>query len=118
MGCAALIVGFVLYPFQHTWLGLIPVMALVPLGAALIFPSTTAMMSRFSPKERVGETMGTAQMFAGAARIFAPLISTGLFQHYPHQTPFLVAAGLVMVASVLVLKLDPETASQATPAPV
>ncbi|HET7040857.1 MAG TPA: MFS transporter, partial [Gemmatimonadales bacterium] len=35
LGCIALIVGLVVYPFQHTWLGLLPVMALVPLGAAL-----------------------------------------------------------------------------------
>jgi MFS family permease len=119
MGCAALIVGFVLYPFQHNWLGLVPVMALVPLGAALIFPSTTALMSRFSPKDRVGETMGTAQMFAGAARIIAPMISTGLFQHYPHPTPFLVAAGLVVLASALVVRVDPASqVEQTTPAPV
>ena len=119
MGCAALIIGFVLYPFQHTWLGLVPVMAFVPLGAALIFPSTTALMSRFSAKDRVGETMGTAQTFAGAARIIAPIISTGLFQRYSHPTPFLVAAGLVVLASFLVVRVDPAAPmEQTTPAPV
>ena len=120
MGCVALIVGFILYPLQHTWWGLVPVMALVPLGAALIFPSTTALMSRFSAKDRVGETMGTAQMFAGAARIIAPLISTGLFQHFDHSTPFFVAAVLVVLASFLVLRLDPEMGAPPppTPAPV
>ena len=120
LGCLALIVGFVVYPFQHSWLGLLPTMALVPLGAALIFPSTTALMSRFSPKDSVGETMGVAQTFAGAARILAPVISTGLFQRYTHQTPFFVAAGLVVVASVLVLKVDPAMAAPPppTPAPV
>ena len=119
LGCLALITGFILYPFQHTWAGLIPTMAFVPLGAALIFPSTTALMSRFSPKEIVGETMGVAQMFAGAARIIAPLISTWLFGHFTHSTPFFVAAALVVVASFLVLKVNAEAAAQhVTPAPV
>lgn len=119
LGCFALISGFLLYPFQHSWLGLVPVMAFVPLGAALIFPSTTALMSRFSPKEIVGETMGVAQTFAGAARIIAPLLSTYLFQRYTHSTPFFAAAVLVVLASFLVLKVDPESAApQATPAPV
>ncbi|HWA41423.1 MAG TPA: MFS transporter [Gemmatimonadales bacterium] len=119
LGCLALITGFILYPFQHSWAGLVPTMAFVPLGAALIFPSTTALMSRFSAKEIVGETMGVAQMFAGAARIIAPLISTYLFGHFTHSTPFFVAAALVVVASFLVLKVDAEAAAQhATPAPV
>lgn len=118
MGCAALVVGFILYPFMHTWLLLTPVMALVPLGAALIFPSTTALMSRFSPKDRVGETMGTAQTFAGAARIIAPLISTWLFQRYSHSTPFFAAAVLIIFASFLVWRVDPGTLTeQSTPAP-
>lgn len=119
LGCIALIVGFVLYPFQHSWPMLLVVMAFVPLGAALIFPSTTSLMSRFSPKESVGETMGVAQMFAGAARVIAPIISTGLFQLYTHGTPFFVAAGLVVLASMLVVRVDPNSATMdTTPAPV
>jgi MFS family permease len=119
LGCLSLIVGFVTYPFQHSWATLLPVMALVPLGAALIFPSTTALMSRFSAKETVGETMGVAQMFAGMARVIAPLMSTFLFQAYTHGTPFFVAAALVVAASFLVLKVDPDAgAPQSTPAPV
>ena len=118
-GCLSLIVGFAVYPFQHTWYGLLPTMALVPLGAALIFPSTTSLMSRFSPKESVGETMGVAQMFAGAARVIAPIISTGLFQMYTHGTPFFVASGLVVLASLLVFRVDPNAATEhPTPAPV
>lgn len=118
LGCLALVVGFVAYPFQTTWMGLLPVMALIPLGAALIFPSTTSLMSRFSPADRVGETMGVAQMFSGAARVIAPIISTGLFQAYTHRTPFFVAAGLVILASMLVLRLDPNAGTaESTPAP-
>jgi MFS family permease len=119
LGCISLIVGFAAYPFQHTWWTLGPTMALVPLGAALIFPSTTALMSRFSPKESVGETMGVAQTFAGVARVLAPIVSTGLFQLYSHGTPFFVAAGLVVLASMLVLRVDTDAAAQqVTPAPI
>jgi multidrug resistance protein len=119
LGCLALIIGFVLYPFQHTWWGLVPTMGFVPLGAALIFPSTTALMSRFSPKATIGETMGVAQTFAGGGRIIAPLISTWLFQHFTHATPFFVAAVLVVFASVLVVKVDPNaTPAEPTPVPV
>ena len=48
----------------------------MPIGTALLFPSTTSLMSRFSDPRELGTAMGVAQTFAGLARVAAPLLAT------------------------------------------
>lgn len=119
IGCAALIIGFLLYPVApNLWVLAILVMPLIPLGTALLFPSTTSLLSAFTPKEEIGVTMGVAQTFAGVARVIAPFLSTGAFQFIGHAWSFVLAAGLIGVVSVLAIRLDVATPPAPTPAPV
>ncbi len=106
LGTVLLALGLFLYPFASTLWLLAPVMALVPIGTALLFPATTAMMSHASPKGEVGETMGSAQTFAGVARVVAPLIATSAFQRFGSGAPFFLAGGIVMLVGVLAFRLD------------
>ena len=77
LGCVALIFGFLLYPVPPSiWLLAVLVMPLIPLGTALLFPSTTSLISGFTKREEIGVTMGVAQTFAGVARAIAPILST------------------------------------------
>jgi hypothetical protein len=91
------------------------IIPLVPIGTALLFPATTALMSRASAKTELGMTMGTAQTFAGIARVAAPVASTTLFQRVSHGTPFYFAALVVAVVTFLswhvgaVTKVEPVT---------
>ncbi len=103
VGAMALAVGLVLYPLMPSLKLVILVMPLVPIGTALLFPSTTSLMSRYSPEGEVGATMGTAQAFAGMARVAAPLMATFLFQRLGHAVPFFAAAAVLMLVSVLTL---------------
>jgi len=103
VGAMALAVGLVLYPLMPSLKMVVLIMPLVPIGTALLFPSTTSLMSRYSPEGDVGATMGTAQAFAGMSRVAAPLIATYLFQQWGHATPFFAAAAIVMLVSLLTL---------------
>lgn len=119
VGCVALIIGFLAYPLPgDIWTLVIAVMPLIPLGTALLFPSTTSLISAFTPKEEIGVTMGVAQTFSGVARVLAPILSTWAFQAVGHAWSFVLAAILIGGVSILAVRLDVNTPPATTPAPV
>jgi MFS family permease len=105
-GTILLTLGLFAYPLAHNWWTLAPIMALVPIGTALLFPATTALMSHASERTEVGTTMGVAQTFAGIARVIAPLIATWAFQHVGVSWPFLIAGVIVALVGILAFRLD------------
>ena len=109
VGTVLLALGLFLYPVSHSvWL-LAVFMALVPIGTALLFPATTALMSHVTEQSRLGETMGAAQTFAGVARVLAPLMATSAFQRFGSPAPFYLAGVIVMLVGVLAFRLDVAT---------
>jgi MFS family permease len=106
VGLVVLIVGLLCYPLAtHIW-QLALVIPLVPIGTALVFPTTTSLMSRYSNPADIGTTMGVAQTYGGIARATAPLISTFVYQHVSHGAPFLMGAGLVALVGLIAVRLD------------
>ncbi len=111
-GTASLIIGLSAYPLARNFWTLAVIIPLVPIGLALLFPATTALMSRSSDKSELGTTMGTAQTFAGIARVIAPLFSTNLFQHLSHGAPFIFSALIVGVVSLLSFQVGSVSAAE------
>ena len=106
IGALTLVLGLVAYPLApNLWL-LAVVIPLVPIGTSLLFPATTAMMSKHSEKSELGTTMGIAQTFAGISRVTAPLLSTTLFQKVSHGMPFYFAATFVGLVSLLAIQVE------------
>jgi MFS family permease len=114
-GTIVLIIGLVLYPQAHSYLALALVIPFVPIGTALLFPATTALMSRKSDREELGTVMGVAQTFGGISRVIAPLLATVAFARLGHGSPFYLAGVVVALVGVLAFRIDP-AASQHTPA--
>lgn len=116
-GAACLVVGLILYALAPTvWL-LVLVIPLVPIGTALLFPSTTSLMSRASDKGELGTTMGTAQFFGGISRVVAPIGATAAFQTWGHRSPFFLGAAVVALVSILAFRIEHQPV-QPTPVPV
>jgi predicted MFS family arabinose efflux permease len=105
-GTITLALGLVLYPHATSYLSLAVVMAMVPIGTALLFPATTAMMSHVAEPSEVGTTMGVAQTFAAVSRVVAPLMATSAFQRFGVGAPFYIAGGIVALVGVLAFRLD------------
>ena len=119
-GTLCLVVGLLAYTIAPNVLALAIIIPLVPIGTALLFPSTTALMSRAASKEDLGTTMGVAQTFAGMARVLAPLLATAAFQRVGHAAPFYFAAGTVALVGLMALRIEPiamHTAETPVPAP-
>jgi multidrug resistance protein len=106
LGTITLAVGLWLYPTPETLWALAAVIPLVPIGTALLFPSTTSLMSRESDPHELGTTMGVAQTFAGLARVAAPLLATAAFQRLGHGAPFYLAGACVAVVGVLTFQIQ------------
>ena len=115
LGTMVLIAGLLLYPLPGSIWTLALVMPLVPIGTALLFPSTTALISRRADREELGTAMGAAQTFGGIARVAAPLLSTRVFELH-HDFPFYVAGAIVALVGVLAFQVSAER-SPDTPAP-
>jgi dipeptide/tripeptide permease len=108
-----LTVGLLLMPLPNGLVGLAAIMALVPIGTALLFPATTSLVSQATPRADLGMTMGVAQTFAGLSRVLAPLIATWAFGAYGHGSPFLIAGLIVAGVGVLAFR----SAANLQPAP-
>ena len=114
LGTACLLLGFVGYPLAPNLWVLAGVIPLLPIGTALLFPATTALLSRSTDKTEYGLTMGTAQTFAGISRLVAPVLSTAMFEHISQATPFFFAAAVICVGSLMAGRLpSAQAASQA-----
>src|SRR5437773_5834769 len=111
-GAAILIIGLIAYPIAPSLWSLAVIVPLVPIGTSLLFPATTAMMSRHSPRWELGTTMGIAQTFAGISRVVAPLLFTTLFQRISHGMPFYFAATFVGVVSLLAFQVERQPAPE------
>lgn len=117
VGAVSVAIGLMLYPFAPTVWSLAVIIPLVPIGTALLFPSSTALLSRAADPAELGTTMGVAQTFAGIARVAAPLTATTLFQRLGMHWPFAVAATMMLLVAALAYRyVRPAEAAAATPA--
>lgn len=83
------------------------IVTLVPVGTALLFPSTTALVSRRSPRNEMGQIMGVQQLFGGITRFLGPIWSTWLFG-VGVMLPFWAAAVFMLSGGVLTWRIRPE----------
>lgn len=86
-------------------IGLAVVIALVPIGTALLFPATTSLVSRHSVRNETGQNLGVQQAFGGVARMTGPIWSTVVFQHVGISAPFWMAAALMGTVGLVSLSV-------------
>jgi len=106
LGALALGLGLALIPLTSlvklnalpaiSWAPFAIVIALVPLGAALNFPSVTALLSRVVGENERGLYMGVQQTYGGIARVIYPLIAGIASDHLGEASPFWISGGLVL----------------------
>ncbi len=96
LGAISLAIGLAAIPFAPA----IPVLAVavlfVPVGTALLFPATTALVSRSAPEGETGQVMGVQQAFGGVARMLGPIWAGKAFDLLGPQAPFWMSAALML----------------------
>ncbi|RMH18110.1 MAG: MFS transporter [Acidobacteria bacterium] len=106
-GGLLLAAGMVLAPFAATPAAFLLAIVLVPAGTALLFPSTTSLVSRLAPSGELGQTLGVQQAFGGTSRLLGPIWAGAVFQHAGPQATFWLAGGVVLAAVLAALRLHP-----------
>jgi multidrug resistance protein len=114
LGGVLLALGLLLVPFAHTIPLLALAIAFIPIGTALLFPATTALVTHEAPDRERGQVLGVQQTFGGIARVIAPIWATAAFQGWGPAVPFYVAAAVVGIVVLLALQVRvPEVAAAA-----
>jgi hypothetical protein len=81
---------------NFSWAPFAVLIALVPLGAALNFPSVTALLSRVVGENERGLYMGVQQTYGGIARVIYPLVAGVASDRLGEAAPFWISGGLVL----------------------
>ncbi|MDH4044239.1 MAG: MFS transporter, partial [Gemmatimonadota bacterium] len=105
LGALSLALGLALTPLPHTVVLLALVIALVPIGTALLFPATSALVTQLAPDAERGQVLGVQQTFGGVARVIAPIWATAAFQTLGVAVPFYIAGAVVGVVLIMALRV-------------
>lgn len=107
LGALILAFGLATAPFATHPLLFLACAACIPTGTSLLFPSTTSLVSRYSPRESMGQSLGVQQAMGGISRMLGPLWATAIFERVGHAQPFWIGAALVLATALFSLKLKP-----------
>jgi MFS family permease len=108
-GALLLALGLLAFPLPRHIALLVPVMVLVPIGTALLFPATSALLSQRCEKRVLGQVMGVQQAFGGVARIFGPIWAGAAFERLGPSVPFEVAGVVVLLVALLTARVSSES---------
>jgi MFS family permease len=113
VGALLLSLGLVAYPLPRSLSYFIPVMLLVPIGTALLFPATSALLSQRCDRAELGQVLGVQQAFGGIARIFGPIWAGAAFEKLGPEVPFEVAGVVVFGVALLAARVRPSPSQSA-----
>jgi multidrug resistance protein len=96
IGALSMAVSLALLPLCRNLFELAFAVLLMPVGTALLFPTTTSLVSRRAPADQTGLVLGVQQSFGGVARMIGPIWAGVVFQHVGIRSPFFIAAGVML----------------------
>ncbi|MBZ0112649.1 MAG: MFS transporter [Thermoanaerobaculia bacterium] len=99
-GLLAMVVGMFTLPLAPTVALLALTTVFLALGSGLHNPSLLSLVSRLTPKDDQGATLGLTRSSGSLARAFGPLLGGWLFETQSPQSPFF-AAGALLVLSLM-----------------
>jgi multidrug resistance protein len=117
LGALSLIAGFASLPFAENFLQLAVGVLFIPVGTALLFPATTALVSRYAPRGETGQVMGVQQTYGGIARMVGPLWAGAIYQWIGSSYPFWLSAALMLGVSFLTRQVSDERVPAPQPVP-
>ena len=101
VGALGVALGMALVPFAGSIWTLCAAITLVPFGTALLFPTTTSLVSQRAEEGQTGMILGVQQSFGGVARMLGPILAGAVFQFVGIRWPFWLAAVLMVFAYLM-----------------
>jgi len=104
IGLACLALSMLLQPVIRTPVSGVLLMGLLMVGHSLAFPSAGALLSRNTPPERQGSTMGLMMASNAVGRIVAPPLFGLIYAKAGHDAPWYVGAAMIGIVVVVALQ--------------
>jgi MFS family permease len=98
VGFISMIIGFSGMAFEPNVYGVAFCMLFIGCGHGLSFPTLTSMASQAVGDHEQGGVLGAQQSVNSLAMIIAPFIAGLAFDHISMGAPYLIAAGLLLIA--------------------
>jgi MFS family permease len=95
IGALSVTAGMAAVPFARSIPELGLAILLIPVGTALLFPTTTSLVSQRAPEHQTGLYLGVQQTFGGVARLVGPIWAGFAFQYIGIRSPFWLAAAVM-----------------------
>lgn len=92
--------SIVLIPYAEGLGLLLLSLALFSIGSGVNRAPTMGLVSLYTPAANQGAVMGLMQSAGTLARIFGPIVATGLYARFPHA-PYLAGGALALLAAAL-----------------
>jgi MFS family permease len=106
LGAILIAIGMALTPLARTIPELGLAVLLIPVGTALLFPTSTSIVSRRAPEDQAGLVLGVQQAFGGVARLIGPIWAGAVFQYVGIRWPFFIAAIVMATGRLFVGRMD------------
>lgn len=104
LGLVLLALSMLLQPLIRTPVSSVLLMGLLMTGHSLAFPSSGALLSRNTPPERQGSTMGLMMASNAVGRIVAPPLFGLIYAKAGHDAPWYAGAALVALVVLVALQ--------------
>jgi MFS family permease len=104
-GAFSLAVGLSTVPLAGTLPVALLLMGLVPVGTAMLFPSTSGLLTRRGSRRQLGQLMGVQQAFGGFSRIIGPIWAGSAFRYLGPGVPFHVAGAIIFFVVFLTTRV-------------
>jgi MFS family permease len=104
-----MIFGLGFLPFGGNFKGVAIIISLMAIGSGMLQPIIPSMISKYSPENQQGTTLGFSQSISAFARVFGPLWGGFAYDAFGYQYPFLTGAAftfLTLIAAFFLLKPD------------
>ena len=117
LGLALLALSMVLQPVIRLPVSGVLLMGLLMTGHSLAFPAAGALISRNTPPDRQGGTMGLMMASNAVGRIVAPPLFGAVYARLGHDMPWYIGATAIMLVALLaawpVVRLSDRTSAAA-----
>jgi MFS family permease len=118
IGLALLSLSMLLQPVIRLPVSGVLLMGLLMTGHSLAFPASGALLSRNTPPERQGSTMGLMMASNAIGRIIVPPVFGLIYSRLGHDAPWYVGAALIALVIIVALQavrlLDTQRAAAVT----
>jgi MFS family permease len=104
IGLCCLALSMLLQPLIRTPVSGVLLMGLLMVGHSLAFPSAGALLSRNTPPERQGSTMGLMMASNAVGRIIAPPVFGLIYDEVGHDAPWYVGAAMIALVVAVALQ--------------